>query len=101
MSSPELVLSPEARKDFTSILRYTGEHWGREQLVVYRDKLNDALLLLRRNPLLGRKSEDLPDSHRLYFVGSHVIVYRLRPQATEVVRILHQRMCLARHIQGN
>ncbi|MEP6606950.1 MAG: type II toxin-antitoxin system RelE/ParE family toxin [Nitrosospira sp.] len=100
MSSPKscLTLSPEAQKDFTSILRYTGERWGREQLLIYRDKLNDALMLLGRNPQLGHQSGELSDTHRLYFVGSHVIVYRIRQDTTEVVRILHQRMSITRHV---
>ncbi len=45
MSSPKqhpLKLSPKARQDFIDILRYTGETWGEAQLLIYRDKLNDA-----------------------------------------------------------
>ena len=100
MSSPKsyLKLSPEAQKDFTSILRYTGERWGHEQLLAYRDKLNDALMLLGQNPQLGHQSRELPGTHRLYFVGSHVIVYRTQQDITEVVRILHQRMSITRHM---
>jgi plasmid stabilization system protein ParE len=55
-----LILSPEAQKDFISILRYTGERWGRAQLLIYRDKLNDALMLLSENPQLGHPSMELP-----------------------------------------
>jgi toxin ParE1/3/4 len=98
---PHLKLSPAAQQDFTDILRYTGERWGQEQLLVYRDKLNDALVLLDRNPQLGHQSSELSDRHRLYFVGSHVIVYRMRPDTTEVVRILHQRMSMTRHVEGD
>ncbi len=97
-AKPRLTLSPEAQKDLVSILRYTGEQWGRQQLLSYRDKLNDALLLLDKNPELGHQSTDLPRTHRLYFVGSHVIVYRVRQDVTEVVRILHQRMSLPQHL---
>jgi plasmid stabilization system protein ParE len=41
---------------------------------------------------------ELPASHRLYFVGSHVIVYRDRDVSIAVVRILLQRMNLGRHV---
>lgn len=102
MSSPErsrkLVLSPAARQDFIDILRYTGATWGQGQLHVYRDKLNDALQLIGRNPGLGHRAPELPETHRLYFVGSHVIVYRDQETVVAVVRILHQRMSLARHV---
>jgi len=93
-----LTLSPEAQKDFTSILRYTGERWGHAQLLVYRNKLNDALMRLVENPQVGHQSMELPDTHRLYFVGSHVIVYRLQQDSTEIIRILHQRMSITRHV---
>jgi toxin ParE1/3/4 len=101
MSSPErarkIVLSPRARQDFIDILRFTGERWGQGQLHVYRDKINDALQFLDRNPAMGQSSPDLPDTHRLYFLGSHVVVYRDQESAIAVVRILHQRMSLGLH----
>ena len=93
-----LKLSPAAQKDFASILQYTGERWGHGQLLVYRDKLDDALRLLAGNTGLGHHTPELPPTHRLYFVGSHVIVYRTRGEVTEVVRILHQRMSVLRHV---
>ncbi len=99
MSSPNyrLVLSPRAEQDIESILRYTGETWGERQLIVYRDKIADALDTLLRSPGSGHLSADLPDTHRLYPVGSHVIVYRVKQHSIEVIRVLHKRMSLVRH----
>lgn len=68
------------------------------QLRIYRDKLDEALQLLARNPNMGHHRADLPETHRLYLVVSHVIVYREIDSAIAVVRILHQRMSLARHL---
>ena len=104
MSSPDgprkLVLSPAARQDFIDILRYTGETWGRGQILVYRDKLDEALQRISRHRGLGHRSPELPETHRLYPVGSHVIVYRDQQAVVAVVRILHHRMSLTRHVQG-
>lgn len=101
MSSPDsarkIVLSPRAKQDFIDILRFTGETWGKEQLLNYRDKINEALQLIGRNPALGSNAEELPATHRLYFVGSHVVIYRDLGSSIAVVRILHQRMSLTRH----
>jgi len=94
----KVVFSPRARQDFIDILRFTGETWGQGQLHVYRDKINDALQLVARNPAMGHRSAELPETHRLYFVGSHVIIYRDQDSSIAVVRILHQRMSLTRHI---
>lgn len=102
MSSPEhtrkVVLSPRARQDFIDILRYTGETWGKAQLHVYRDKLNEAIQLIARNPGTGHGSHELPATHRVYFVGSHVIVFRHQEATIAIVRILHQRMSVSRHV---
>ena len=93
-----LRLSPVARDDFIGILRYTGEAWGHDQLVAYRDKLDGALQAIARNPALGHRRDDLPTTHQAYLVGSHVIVYRVEAGSVGVVRILHQRMSLPRHV---
>ena len=93
-----IKLSPRARQDFVDILRYTGETWGAEQLAAYRDKIDKALQMISHNPQLGHRREDLPPTHLAYPVGSHVIVYRLFEAYLGVVRILHQRMGLTRHI---
>jgi toxin ParE1/3/4 len=101
MSFPKplpLELSPRARQDFIDILRYTGETWGPKQLLIYRDKLDAALQTISSNPQTGRSREDLPPTHRASLIGSHVIVYRIDADSVGVVRILHQRMSLARHL---
>ena len=102
MSTPEAVikLSTRARQDFIDILRYTGETWGQQQLHVYRSKLGAALRDIARNPALGRHRDDLPDTHRGYLAGEHVIVYLERGSEIGVVRILHQRMSLMRHLSN-
>jgi toxin ParE1/3/4 len=93
-----LTLSPKARQDFVDILRYTGETWGMDQLLAYRDKINNALQEIGENPQRGHHRDDLPLTHFAYLVGSPVVVYRADVSSIGVVRILHQRMYLAGHI---
>ena len=87
-----LGLSPAAQHGFTEILRYSGESWTRARLLADRDKLDDALLLLADHPDIGHRTGALSSTHRLYAVGAHVIVYRVRGHAPEVVGMLHQRI---------
>jgi plasmid stabilization system protein ParE len=70
MSSPKpsLTLAPEAQDDLVNILRYTGERWGQEQLMLYRSKLDDALLMIGCHPQIGHREATLPDTHRLYLL---------------------------------
>jgi toxin ParE1/3/4 len=99
-SSPEyrLVLSPKAQQDIENILRYTGEQWGEKQIPIYREKLTGSLEALLGNPASGHASAELPETHRLCPVGSHVIVYRVRADVIGVIRILHKRMSLPLHV---
>jgi toxin ParE1/3/4 len=100
MSSPEyrLVLSANAEEDLESIIRCTGEQWGERQIEAYRGKLDAAFKALQTNPASGHSSADLPDTHRVYPVGSHIIVYRLKDDVIGVLRILHKRMSLPLHV---
>ncbi len=91
-------LSPRARQDIVDILRYTGETWGQNQLLAYRDKIKDALAAIEENPEIGQHRDDLPSTHSAYLIGSHIIVYRIIGDSIGIVRILHQRMSVAQHI---
>ncbi len=93
-----ITLSPKARQDFIDILRYTGETFGEAQLLAYRNKINDALQVISANPQRGRQRDDLPSGYFSFSVGSHVIVYRLGVDDMAVVRILHQRMDVGKHL---
>ncbi len=93
-----LKLTPRAQQDFVDILRYTGETWGQAQLLIYRDKIKDALTAIAENPAIGQSHDDLPATHSAYLIGTHIIVYRLLGDSIGIVRILHQRMSVARHI---
>jgi plasmid stabilization system protein ParE len=94
----QLKLSPRARRDFTFILRYTGRTWGESQVFVYRDLINAALEAIRLNPNAGHGHRDLPETHRVYPVGSHAIIYRVWDDVIGVVRILHKRMSFPLHV---
>jgi len=93
-----LIVAPQAQRDIISILRYTGETWGENQLLAYRKMLDEAVKSIGENPNLGHGSTDLSATHRMYLVGSHVIVYRIQDDLISVVRVLHQRMSLTQHM---
>lgn len=94
----QLKLSPRSRRDFRHILRYTGKNWGQTQVFIYRRLIDAALEAIRLSPDVGHGHPDLPETHRVYPVGSHVIVYRMLGNVVGVVRILHKRMSLSLHV---
>lgn len=79
-------------------MSYTIREWGAEQALRYRKRLDKALDMIAANPGLGHTSDDIPQTFRLFSVGSHSIIYSVTTDAIIVARILHQRMNRADHI---
>ena len=89
-----LELSERARRDFRDILSYTLKIWGERQLADYRSKLDSALRAIAQDPAAGRQS--VKPGLMVVSAGKHRIFYRSAGTAIYVIRILHERMDLAR-----
>jgi len=94
MSSHKLRFSILAQGDIDDILAYTLENWGRRQLVAYKSKIDAALNAIAQNPNIGRTKHKL----LVYAAGKHLIYYRIEAATVYVVRILHERMDAAHHL---
>lgn len=93
------LLSPAARADLEQIWDYTHEHWGVEQAEAYLSELVRAMQRASANPVIGRACDDIRPGYRKLPVGSHVVFYRTTDEgAVDVVRILHRRMDVDRHL---
>ena len=100
-------LGSAAEVDFANILKWTTENFGARQARLYRDTLVRAIGELAKGPeVAGSKSREeiAPGVRTLHIArggrrGSHFLMCRMGPETTiEIVRILHDRMDLQRHI---
>ena len=100
-------LGAAAEVDFANILKWTAENFGARQSRFYRDALLRAIGELAGGPdAAGSKVRDeIMSGLRTLHVarrgrrGSHFLMYRVAPNCTiEIVRILHDRMDLRRHV---
>ncbi|MGY3615954.1 toxin ParE1/3/4 [Bradyrhizobium sp. USDA 10063] len=100
-------LGATAEVDFANILKWTTENFGARQSRVYRDTLVQAIGELADGPdVAGSQARDeiMPGLRTLHVArrgrrGSHFLMYRVGPKSTiEIVRILHDRMDLQRHV---
>ena len=100
-------LGAAAEVDFANIVTWTTENFGARQSRVYRDSLVQAIGELADGPNVAasRARDDIMAGLRTLHVarhgrrGSHFLMYRAAPQSTiEIVRILHDRMDLQRHV---
>lgn len=90
-------LTPLAETDIEEIWVYTYEHWSLEQAEHYVGELVAAFERLARGDWIGRPSR-ARDDYRRYLVGSHVVFYRETTDTLDVIRVLHQRMDVDRHL---
>ena len=92
------ALTPAAQADLWEIWDYTARHWGEAQAVRYTRDIQVTCDGLSDGTLVGLSAEDVRPGYRKIGVGSHVMYYRERASALEIVRILHRRMDVSRHI---
>jgi len=90
-------LRPLAEADLEGIWTYTEERWSPEQADSYVRGLLDAFAGLAAGTKVGRPA-DVREGYSKYVVGSHVIYYVQGEDGIEVVRVLHGRMDVSRHV---
>ena len=93
------ALTPRAKLDLSDIWDYTAEHWGVEQADRYVRLITTACADVASGRSNGHSIEHIRAGYFRYPAGSHVLFYRRASgRRIEVIRILHQRMDIARHL---
>lgn len=90
-------LYPLAQADLEEIWSYTETRWSLEQAESYHAGIIAAFEGLAAGSKQGRPS-DAREGYFKYAVGSHLVFYRRSEAGIDVVRILHQRMDVTRHL---
>ena len=100
MSVPKLpvVLTSDAEIDLRGILLYSRRQWGTVQRDTYRAAIRRALNTIATNPSIGHPYDRLRPGRRSFPVQRHVIHYRIDDDRVTILRILHERMDVARHL---
>jgi toxin ParE1/3/4 len=96
---PTFRLSAKSFEDLKSIARFTLKSWGREQRNIYLSKLDESFHILAEQPHIGNARDDIRKGYRVYHVGRHLIFYRQKSTAIEIIRILHDRMDVEIHLR--
>ncbi|MFT5098881.1 MAG: toxin ParE1/3/4 [Planctomycetaceae bacterium] len=96
--SNKFKVTVQARSDLFQIGRYTELKWGIDQRNHYLIQLDQAFNLIGDNPKIGKDRAHVLAGYRSYQQGSHVIYYR-EFKTVEIIRVLHMRMDVGKHIQ--
>ena len=92
-------LSPSAVTDLEEIWLYSFKNWSLEQADRYHNAIVDTFEDLAAGRKIGRPV-DIREGYFKHPVGAHVVFYRFAESGIVVVRVLHQRMDVGRHLQG-
>jgi toxin ParE1/3/4 len=94
----DLIITQSARDDLENIAQYTFQNFGALQVNRYMTALFNSLDKLTTLPTIGRARSDLPDGYQMHAVGKHIIIYHVHHSQLIVMRILHERMDILRHL---
>ncbi len=94
----EYRLSPRAQRDLDALFDYTVAEWGAAQALRYIDLIEEACAHLAEAPLQAQDCGHIRPGYRRRGVGQHAIYFRPTRYGLAVVRILHQRMDVGRHL---
>ncbi|MCR5856147.1 type II toxin-antitoxin system RelE/ParE family toxin [Mesorhizobium sp. J428] len=93
------ILSPAAQADIDRIWDYTADNWGADRADRYVREIRRACASISVDGREGRKIFEIKANYRKLSVGSHFIIFRLVHGQVDVVRVLHQRMDIASHLE--
>ncbi|WP_420583159.1 type II toxin-antitoxin system RelE/ParE family toxin [Reichenbachiella sp.] len=95
----KLILRQEAINDLSDIWEYTSETWSENQADKYYQAIKSACLDISNEPHIGRLYDEISSKVLGYSINKHIIFYhKITAEEIEVVRILHERMDLKRHL---
>ena len=94
----EYRLSPAAERDLEAIWIYTAQHWGVEQAHRYTDSLMAVFAELAQSPKLAPACDHIRPGYRRRALEQHMIYFRITSYGIVVIRILHERMDVSRHL---
>ncbi|MSO92115.1 MAG: type II toxin-antitoxin system RelE/ParE family toxin [Rhodospirillales bacterium] len=88
----KLVLADAAVADLEDIARRTESEWGKARKQAYLAAMRERMSRLCKYPSLGVARDEVAPGHRSTLSARHVIFYRERADAIEIVRVLHENM---------
>ncbi len=91
-------LTDAAARDIEQILDRSVVDFGLHQTELYYHSLKNCLELLGENPNMGSSADDIRPGYRRFAHESHVVFYQDTGRGVLIVRVLHKRMDISKHI---
>lgn len=95
----KLRITGPARRDLDDIWLYTQSTWGVTQADRYVDSLATRFVWLTENSNRWTPRDDIRSGLFSYHEGRHLIVFQATSELLTIVRVLHDRMDVIRHVK--
>ena len=92
-----LALTPAAEADIDAIWDYSADNWGPDKADRYTDEIRDTCHALAVGGKRGQATNVRPGYLKIS-TGSHMIYFRENGDRVEIIRILHGRQDVERHL---
>jgi toxin ParE1/3/4 len=93
-----IELRPAAARDLDAIADYTKQQWGKGQARLYLAAIRANIESLKDFPMRHPAYQSEGKEFRKLLSGHHLIFYRIIGDTVQVIRILHERMDVDRHL---
>lgn len=94
-----ILRKPRARADLLEIWNRTVETWGEAQADAYLDDIGCAIETLAEFPKMGVDCSWLRNGYRRLSVNHHLVFYQVVGDTIEIIRVLHERTDVERHLE--
>lgn len=91
-------LAKLADRDLREIYKYSARQFGEAQAERYYDGLWRCFLFLAEHPTIGRLRTELSPPARSHHHQRHVVFYDVAEDHILIIRVLHERMDVGRHL---
>lgn len=91
-------LAPSARKDLERIWLYSFEKWSRQQADTYYQNLTACFVRIAEGTTRGKSLSRIKQGYFYCPCGSHFVIYSNDCGVMQIVRILHKRMNILKHL---
>lgn len=91
-------LTKAAERDLTGIYHHKSDRFGEQQAESYVAGLEECFATLAKRPKLARSAEHLRSGYRRFEHQSPVVFFTEIEGGIRIVRVLHSRMDVRRHL---
>lgn len=87
-----MLLTDRSLRDIISIEHYSVKQWGKKVAVKYLSKIENALILIQRDPEILWQEEGFHPFFQFYNINKHLLVFDVKADELILLTVFHSAM---------